>query len=84
MKELFNYKIIFVFVDIIVFFVLLKKMKNFVFIECVVCLMCFLYFVLIVVIFFVNLGFVEVECLELLICLFDCVMFVKNLGLYVY
>lgn len=83
-KELFNYKIILAFADIIIFFVLLKKMKNFAPTERVARPMRSLYFVSTVAIFFANLGLAEAERPELLTRSFDRVMLVKNLGLYVH
>ncbi|HFK1684968.1 LTA synthase family protein [Bacillus sp. SRB1LM] len=83
-KELFNYKIILAFADIIVFFILLKKMKNFAPTERVARPMRSLYFVSTIAIFFANLGLAEAERPELLTRSFDRVMLVKNLGLYVH
>ncbi|MBL1992444.1 hypothetical protein ELE59_29870, partial [Klebsiella pneumoniae] len=65
-KELFNYKIILAFADIIVFFILLKKMKNFAPTERVARPMRSLYFVSTIAIFFANLGLAEAERPELL------------------
>ncbi len=79
-KELFNYKIILAFADIIVFFILLKKMKNFAPTERVARPMRSLYFVSTIAIFFANLGLAEAERPELLTRSFDRVMLVKNLG----
>ncbi|MCW9132846.1 LTA synthase family protein [Bacillus paramycoides] len=83
-KELFNFKIILAFADIIVFFILLKKKKNFAPTERVARPMRSLYFVSTVAIFFANLGLAETERPELLTRSFDRVMLVKNLGLYVH
>lgn len=81
-KELLNYKIIVAFADIILFFVLLKKKKDFAKTERVSRPMRSLYFVSTVAIFFANLGLAETERPELLTRSFDRVMLVKNLGLY--
>ena len=76
-KELFNYKIILAFADIIVFFVLLKKMKNFAPTERVARPMRSLYFVSTVAIFFANLGLAEAERPELLTRSFDALCLLK-------
>ncbi|PEB55902.1 hypothetical protein CON65_24240 [Bacillus pseudomycoides] len=81
-KELLNYKIIVAFADIILFFVLLKKKKDFAKTERVSRPMRSLYFVSTIAIFFANLGLAETERPELLTRSFDRVMLVKNLGLY--
>ncbi|WP_242304480.1 LTA synthase family protein [Bacillus cereus group sp. BfR-BA-01350] len=80
--EILNYKIILAFVDIIFFFILLKK-KALVFqTGRVTHPACFVYFLLTVGVFFANLHLAEKERPELLTRSFDRVMLVKNLGLY--
>ncbi|UBR29685.1 LTA synthase family protein [Bacillus sp. SD-4] len=80
--EILNYKIILAFVDIIFFFILLKK-KALVFQTGRVTHPArFVYFLLTVGVFFANLHLVEKERPELLTRSFDRVMLVKNLGLY--
>lgn len=81
-KEILNYKIILAFVDIIFFFILLKK-KAIVFkTERVTHSARLLYFLLTIGVFFANLQLAEKERPELLTRSFDRVMLVKNLGLY--
>ncbi|MED1566527.1 LTA synthase family protein [Bacillus paramycoides] len=81
-KEIFNYKIILAFVDIIFFFILLKK-KSIVFKTGRVTHSArLLYFLLTIAVFFANLHLAEKERPELLTRSFDRVMLVKNLGLY--
>ncbi|MFJ8412601.1 LTA synthase family protein [Bacillus paramycoides] len=81
-KEIFNYKIILAFVDIIFFFILLKK-KSIVFKTGRVTYSArLLYFLLTIAVFFANLHLAEKERPELLTRSFDRVMLVKNLGLY--
>lgn len=80
--EILNYKIILAFVDIIFFFILLKK-KALVFQTGRVTHPArFVYFLLTVAVFFANLHLAEKERPELLTRSFDRVMLVKNLGLY--
>ncbi|CAM3805456.1 hypothetical protein BAQ48_25540 [Bacillus luti] len=80
--EILNYKIILAFVDIIFFFILLKK-KSLVFqTGRVTHSVRFVYFLLTIGIFFANLHLAEKERPELLTRSFDRVMLVKNLGLY--
>lgn len=80
--EILNYKIILAFVDIIFFFILLKK-KALVFQTGRVTHPArFVYFLLTIGIFFANLHLAEKERPELLTRSFDRVMLVKNLGLY--
>ncbi|MCC0759172.1 LTA synthase family protein [Bacillus sp. BRTN] len=80
--EILNYKIIRAFVDIIFFFILLKK-KALVFQTGRVTHPArFVYFLLTVGVFFANLHLAEKERPELLTRSFDRVMLVKNLGLY--
>ncbi|MBW3495187.1 LTA synthase family protein [Bacillus sp. FDAARGOS_1420] len=80
--EILNYKIILAFVDIIFFFILLKK-KAIVFkTERVTHSARLLYFLLTIGVFFANLQLAEKERPELLTRSFDRVMLVKNLGLY--
>ncbi|MDT3498313.1 LTA synthase family protein [Bacillus toyonensis] len=80
--EILNYKIILAFVDIIFFFILLKK-KTLVFkTERVTHSTRLLYFVLTIAVFSANLHLAEKERPELLTRSFDRVMLVKNLGLY--
>ncbi|OTY68021.1 hypothetical protein BK749_30565 [Bacillus thuringiensis serovar vazensis] len=80
--EILNYKIILAFVDIIFFFILLKK-KALVFqTGRVTHPVRFVYFLLTVGVFFANLHLAEKERPELLTRSFDRVMLVKNLGLY--
>ncbi|WP_377864720.1 LTA synthase family protein [Bacillus sp. R86525] len=80
--EILNYKIILTFVDIIFFFILLKK-KAIVFkTERVTHSARLLYFLLTIGVFFANLQLAEKERPELLTRSFDRVMLVKNLGLY--
>ncbi|MHA4179273.1 LTA synthase family protein [Bacillus cereus] len=80
--EILNYKIILAFVDIVFFFILLKK-KSLVFkTERVTHSTRFLYFLLTIGVFFANLHLAEKERPELLTRSFDRVMLVKNLGLY--
>ncbi|HHQ8911674.1 TPA: LTA synthase family protein [Bacillus cereus] len=80
--EILNYKIILAFVDIIFFFILLKK-KALVFQTGRVTHPArFVYFLLTVGVFFTNLHLAEKERPELLTRSFDRVMLVKNLGLY--
>ncbi|MBJ7994540.1 LTA synthase family protein [Bacillus mycoides] len=80
--EILNYKIILAFVDIIFFFILLKK-KSIVFKTGRVTHSArLLYFLLTVGVFFANLHLAEKERPELLTRSFDRVMLVKNLGLY--
>ncbi|PFU48686.1 hypothetical protein COK86_00315 [Bacillus cereus] len=80
--EILNYKIILAFVDIIFFFILLKK-KVLVFkTERVTHPARLLYFLLTIGVFFANLHLAEKERPELLTRSFDRVMLVKNLGLY--
>ncbi|MFB6731626.1 LTA synthase family protein [Bacillus mobilis] len=80
--EILNYKIILAFVDIIFFFILLKK-KSIVFqTGRVTHLARLLYFLLTIGVFFANLHLAEKERPELLTRSFDRVMLVKNLGLY--
>ncbi|PEN69829.1 hypothetical protein CN544_18570 [Bacillus toyonensis] len=80
--EILNYKIILAFVDIIFFFILLKK-KTLVFkTERVAHSTRLLYFVLTIAVFSANLHLAEKERPELLTRSFDRVMLVKNLGLY--
>ena len=83
-KELFNYKIVVAFADIIFFTVLLKKKKDYAKTERVSRPMRSLYFISTIAIFFANLGLAEAERPELLTRSFDRVMLVKNLGLYVH
>ncbi|WP_426950323.1 LTA synthase family protein [Bacillus mycoides] len=81
-KEILNYKIILAFVDIIFFFILLKK-KSIVFKTGRVTHSArLLYFLLTIAVFFANLHLAEKERPELLTRSFDRVMLVKNLGLY--
>ena len=81
-KEILNYKIILAFVDIIFFFILLKK-KSIVFKTGRVTHSArLLYFLLTIGVFFANLQLAEKERPELLTRSFDRVMLVKNLGLY--
>ncbi|PFN24189.1 LTA synthase family protein [Bacillus cereus] len=81
-KEILNYKIILAFVDIIFFFILLKR-KSIVFKTGRVTHSArLLYFLLTIAIFFANLHLAEKERPELLTRSFDRVMLVKNLGLY--
>ncbi|CAM3978150.1 MULTISPECIES: LTA synthase family protein [Bacillus cereus group] len=80
--EILNYKVILAFVDIIFFFILLKR-KSIVFqTERVTHPARLLYFLLTVGVFFANLHLAEKERPELLTRSFDRVMLVKNLGLY--
>ncbi|MFU2032978.1 LTA synthase family protein [Bacillus wiedmannii] len=80
--EILNYKIILAFVDIIFFFILLKK-KALVFQTGRVTHPArLLYFLLTIGLFFANLHLAEKERPELLTRSFDRVMLVKNLGLY--
>ncbi|WP_346817891.1 LTA synthase family protein [Bacillus paramobilis] len=80
--EILNYKIILAFVDIIFFFILLKK-KSIVFQTGRVTHPArFVYFLLTIGVFFANLHLAEKERPELLTRSFDRVMLVKNLGLY--
>ncbi|WP_237979299.1 LTA synthase family protein [Bacillus thuringiensis] len=80
--EILNYKIILAFVDIIFFFILLKK-KSIVFKTGRVTHPArFVYFLLTIGVFFANLHLAEKERPELLTRSFDRVMLVKNLGLY--
>ncbi|MBE7096246.1 LTA synthase family protein [Bacillus cereus] len=80
--EILNYKIILAFVDIIFFFILLKK-KALVFqTGRVTHPTRFVYFLLTIGVFFANLHLAEKERPELLTRSFDRVMLVKNLGLY--
>ncbi|MCU5463346.1 LTA synthase family protein [Bacillus cereus] len=80
--EILNYKIILAFVDIIFFFILLKK-KSIVFKTGRVTHPArFVYFLLTLGVFFANLHLAEKERPELLKRSFDRVMLVKNLGLY--
>ncbi|TXR64238.1 hypothetical protein DM800_16250 [Bacillus sp. AY18-3] len=80
--EILNYKIILAFVDIIFFFILLKK-KALVFQTGRVTHPArFVYFLLTIGVFFANLHLAEKERPELLTRSFDRVMLVKNLGLY--
>ncbi|MGD2275368.1 LTA synthase family protein [Bacillus wiedmannii] len=80
--EILNYKIILAFVDIIFFFILLKK-KALVFQTGRVTHPArFVYFLLMIGVFFANLHLAEKERPELLTRSFDRVMLVKNLGLY--
>ncbi|MDD0821171.1 LTA synthase family protein [Bacillus cereus] len=80
--EILNYKIILAFVDIIFFFILLKK-KALVFQTGRVTHPArFVYFLLTVAVFSANLHLAEKERPELLTRSFDRVMLVKNLGLY--
>jgi len=80
--EILNYKIILAFVDIIFFFILLKK-KALVFQTGRVTHPArLLYFLLTIGVFFANLHLAEKERPELLTRSFDRVMLVKNLGLY--
>ncbi|MFK4334323.1 lipoteichoic acid synthase [Bacillus sp. RC240] len=80
--EILNYKTILAFVDIIFFFILLKK-KAIVFkTERVTHSSRLLYFLLTIGVFFANLQLAEKERPELLTRSFDRVMLVKNLGLY--
>ncbi|PRT33993.1 LTA synthase family protein [Bacillus wiedmannii] len=80
--EILNYKIILAFVDIIFFFILLKK-KALVFQTGRVTHPARLvYFLLTFGVFFANLHLAEKERPELLTRSFDRVMLVKNLGLY--
>ncbi|MGZ7151793.1 LTA synthase family protein [Bacillus sp. BC08] len=80
--EILNYKIILAFVDIIFFFILLKK-KSIVFqTGRVTHPVRLLYFLLTIGVFFANLHLAEKERPELLTRSFDRVMLVKNLGLY--
>ncbi|MGH0600370.1 LTA synthase family protein [Bacillus mycoides] len=81
-KEILNYKIILAFLDIIFFFILLKK-KSIVFKTGRVTHSArLLYFLLTIAVFFANLHLAEKERPELLTRSFDRVMLVKNLGLY--
>ncbi|WP_263704584.1 LTA synthase family protein [Bacillus thuringiensis] len=80
--EILNYKIILAFVDIIFFFIMLKK-KALVFQTGRVTHSArLLYFLLTFGVFFANLHLAEKERPELLTRSFDRVMLVKNLGLY--
>ncbi|GAB6557696.1 LTA synthase family protein [Bacillus mobilis] len=80
--EILNYKIILAFVDIIFFFILLKK-KSIIFQTGRVTHQArLLYFLLTIGVFFANLHLAEKERPELLTRSFDRVMLVKNLGLY--
>ncbi|MDF9555962.1 LTA synthase family protein [Bacillus tropicus] len=80
--EILNYKIILAFVDIIFFFILLKK-KALVFQTGRITHSArLLYFLLTIGVFFSNLHLAEKERPELLTRSFDRVMLVKNLGLY--
>ncbi|PEJ10144.1 LTA synthase family protein [Bacillus wiedmannii] len=80
--EILNYKIILAFVDIIFFFILLKK-KALVFQTGRVTHPArLLYLLLTFGVFFANLHLAEKERPELLTRSFDRVMLVKNLGLY--
>ncbi|MFJ8352924.1 LTA synthase family protein [Bacillus paramycoides] len=81
-KEIFNYKIILAFVDIIFFFILLKKKSIDFKTVRVTHSARLLYFLLTIAVFFTNLHLAEKERPELLTRSFDRVMLVKNLGLY--
>ncbi|EJR53335.1 hypothetical protein IIM_02699 [Bacillus cereus VD107] len=81
-KEIFNYKIILAFVDIIFFFILLKKKSIDFKTGRVTHSARLLYFLLTIAVFFANLHLAEKERPELLTRSFDRVMLVKNLGLY--
>ena len=81
-KALLDYKIILAFADIVIFFIILKKKKDFAPTARVSRPMRSLYFVSAIAIFFANLGLAEAERPELLTRSFDRVMLVKNLGIY--
>ncbi|MBE7101637.1 LTA synthase family protein [Bacillus cereus] len=81
-KEILNYKIILAFVDIIFFFILLKKRSIVFKTGRVTHSARLLYFLLTIAVFFANLNLAEKERPELLTRSFDRVMLVKNLGLY--
>lgn len=83
-KELASYKIIFMFVDIIVLYVLLKKYPKLSNTGRVPTFMKSAYYLVTVAIAVLNLGLAEMERPELLTRSFDREMLVKNLGLYVY
>ncbi|MFD3446570.1 LTA synthase family protein [Microbacteriaceae bacterium 4G12] len=83
-KELFNYKILLLFADIIFLLYLATKKRNFSKTEPIKRPMKSLYFLATGAIFFANLGLAEMERPELLTRSFDRVMLVKNLGLYVH
>lgn len=72
------------FLDMIILIVLVViKFVNLKLI-CVVKYKLFLVFVVGILLFSVNLGFVEFDCFELLIRMFDCNYIVKYLGVYNY
>ncbi|MFD3448387.1 LTA synthase family protein [Microbacteriaceae bacterium 4G12] len=83
-KELFSYKLVLVFADIIVLFYFLKKKNHLWKTDRIINPIKSLYFLAAIAVFFANLALAEVERPELLTRSFDRVMLVKNLGLYVH
>lgn len=83
-KELAGFKVLFMFADILVLYILLKKFPKLSHTGRVPAFMKSAYFLITIAIAVVNLGLAEVERPELLTRSFDREMLVKNLGLYVY
>lgn len=83
-KELASFKILFMFADIVILYILLKKYPKFSNTGRVPAFMKSAYYLVTVTVAVVNLGLAEMERPELLTRSFDREMLVKNLGLYVY
>ncbi|GGI17177.1 LTA synthase family protein [Gottfriedia solisilvae] len=83
-KELASFKIFFMFADIVILYILLKKYPKLSNTGRVPAFMKSAYFLVTVAVAVVNLGLAEMERPELLTRSFDREMLVKNLGLYVY
>ncbi|MBP0727200.1 LTA synthase family protein [Bacillus sp. RG28] len=83
-KDLASLKIIFMFLDIIILFIVLKKFPSFAKNGRVPSFMKSAYYLVTIAIGVLNLGLAEVERPELLTRSFDREMLVKNLGLYFY
>lgn len=83
-KELASFKILFMFADILILYLLLKKYPKLSNTGRVPTFMKSAYYLIAVAVAVVNLGLAEMERPELLTRSFDREMLVKNLGLYVY
>lgn len=83
-KELASFKIFFMFADIVILYILLKKYPKLSNTGRVPTFMKSAYYLVTVAVAVVNLGLAEMERPELLTRSFDREMLVKNLGLYVY
>ncbi|PEJ48742.1 MULTISPECIES: LTA synthase family protein [unclassified Bacillus (in: firmicutes)] len=83
-KELASFKIIFMFIDILILYFISKKFPKFSNSGRIPSFMKSTYYLITIAIAVLNLGLAEMERPELLTRSFDREMLVKNLGLYVY